>query len=478
MENTQDSALPASLPAWCAELQASLARMADTLRRELHPWQVSERVFCPEDFGSTPGEKATQAIQRAIDQASNGGGIVRLRHGDYVSGALVMRSRVCLEICAGARLLGSTNLADYPEHHARRLTVQDTSMGMHQSLIFAEGCEDIALRGPGEINGRGTPDHFPGNETAQGTPGRPFVLRAIDCRRITVQDLTLRDSPCWMQNYLNCEDLLIERVTVRNHANYNNDGMDIDGCRRVLIRNCDVRSGDDALCFKGAGQRELSDVLVENCSFLSACNAVKVGTDTQGDFRRVWVRSCRIGGLLEDPSGLKHPWCDSAVSLEMVDGGCLENILLTDLTIERAWSPFFMRLEDRGRVKPGDPKPAAGTLRNAAILRVTGTDCGPRGSYFVGIPEKAIESICLHDIHIRQKASSRPALREQDIGELRGVYPDAHMIDALGDAPAYALWARHVHGLTLDAYEVTPEGDEARPALVAESDVQDLHINM
>ena len=67
-------------------------------------------------------------------------------------------------------------------------------------------------------------------------------------------------------------------------------------------------------------------------------------------------------------------------------------------------------------------------------------------------------------------------LREQDIGELRGVYPDAHMIDVLGDAPAYTLWARHVHGLTLDAYEVTPEGDEARPALVAETDVQDLEI--
>ena len=142
------------LPAWCGSLRESLSAMAEVLEESVRPWAERGGVFVPEDYGFAAGEKATAAIQRAIDAAGERGGTVRLRAGTYVSGTLVMRSRVRLEVCAGARLLASTDLEDYPEMHARRLTVQDTSMGMHQSLVFAEGCEDIALCGAGVIDGR------------------------------------------------------------------------------------------------------------------------------------------------------------------------------------------------------------------------------------------------------------------------------------------------------------------------------------
>ena len=450
-------------PDWCGALEQEMEQMARELERSAGEWTGTGGEFTPEAFGYRPGEKATGAIQRAIDAAAEKGGVVCLRQGDYVSGTLVLRSGVCLEVRAGARLLGSTDLGDYPEHHAKRLTVQDTSMGMHQSLIFAERCEDICLRGAGIINGQGAPAHFPGAETAQGTPGRPFLIRMIDCRRVHVANLTMKNAACWMQNYLNCENLLLEGLTVRNHANYNNDGMDIDGCRNVIVRHCRISSGDDALCFKGAGQAELSRVLVEDCDFYSACNAVKVGTDTQGDFRKVCIRRCRIGGLAEDPSGLKHACADSGVSLEMVDGGTLEDFLIRDVCILRAWSPFFMRLENRGRVKPGDPAPGPGNLRRVLFEDITGYENGPRGSYLLGIPEKEIEDIVFERIRLYQGISRKPPAREADFGEMRGVYPDAHMIDPVGDAPAYGLWARHVRGLRLTEYQVIPEGTEHRP---------------
>ncbi len=457
-------------PAWCRSLEVSMEGMAQELTRTVREWTGPETVYTPEAFGHVPGEKATAAIQRAIDAAALRGGVVSLRQGDYLSGTLVMRSGVCLEICSGAVLRGSTDLRDYPEHHAGRLTVQDTSMGMHQSLIFAEGCEDICLRGCGIIDGQGTQDHFPGAETAQGTPGRPFLIRMIDCRRVHVANLTMKNAACWMQNYLNCENLLLEGVTVRNHANYNNDGMDIDSCRNVVIRHCRVTSGDDALCFKGAGQRELGRVLVEDCDFYSACNAVKVGTDTQGDFRQVYIRRCRIGGLAEDPSGLKHACADSGISLEMVDGGTLEDFFLQDIQIIRAWSPFFLRLENRGRVRPGDPAPGPGTLRRILFSDIRGCENGPRGSYLLGIPEKPMEDITFRRVRIRQKASGRQPVKEEDFGDMRGVYPDAHMIDPVGYAPAYALWARHVRRLNLHDYKVLPEGSDPRPAFAIRSE--------
>ena len=468
MEKNDGCFLFGPLPNWCASLRESLNAMAEALVDKVRPQTEVNHVYFPEDYGLRAGEKATPAIQRAIDAAGSQGGTVRLRAGDYVSGTLVLRSRIRLEICAGARLLASTDLKDYPEMHARRLTVQDTSMGMHQSLIFAEGCEDIALCGAGVIDGQGSPANFPGAETAQGTPGRPFLIRVIDCRRVHISGLTLKNAACWMQNYLNCDELLIEGLTVRNHANYNNDGMDIDGCRDVVIRHCRVSSGDDALCFKGASQRPLDRVLVEDCDFYSACNAVKVGTDTQGSFRNVLIRRCRIGGLAEDPSTLKHPCADSGVSLEMVDGGTLENFWLTQLHITRAWSPFFFRLEDRGRVKPGDPRPGIGDLRRVLISHIRGEGNGSRGSYMLGIKEKAIEDIAFDDVHLGQYAWEKPAPQPENYGDFKGVYPDAHMIDSVGPSPAYALWARHARNVTLSDFHVFPDGQDTRQVLLDE----------
>ena len=452
--------LPEGLPAWYTPLRRDLEGMARELEA-MEGWKARGeiRTLTP----SPNGQKDTRRIQEALDAAGKaGGGTVKLTQGDFVSGTLEMRSGVCLWVDRDARLLASTDLGDYPEHHARRLTVQDTSMGMHQSLIFAEGCRDICLRGGGVLDGRGSPQNFPGEETAQGTPGRPFLMRFIDCVGVEVRDVTLRNAACWMQNYLNCENLILEDLRVENHANYNNDGMDIDGCRNVRIRRCHVTSGDDALCFKGAGQAVTDRVLAEDCVFLSACNAVKIGTDTQGDFRNILVRRCRIGGLETDPSGLKHPGADSAVSLEMMDGGCVEKVLLTDLEVTGAFSPVFMRLDDRGRVKPGEKAPGPGTLRYAALTHWRGRDCGPRGSYLLGMEGRPLEDLLLWDIHLRQKASVKPLTAPEEIGDMHLVYPDAHMIDP-ADAPAYALWARHVRTLTVKDLMVTPEGEEKRP---------------
>ena len=457
-------------PQWCEEMKKSLLAMAGGMEKRECRWTGAETRFRPEDYGYEPGTVGTRAIQQAIDAAAENGGIACLENGEYRSGTLVLRSGVCLYIGPGACLKASTDLRDFPEMHAKRLTVQDTSMGMHQSLVFAEDCEHVALCGEGVLDGQGSPDNFPGEETAQGTPGRPFMIRMIDCRDVLVSGLTMKNSPCWMQNYLNCDRLTISGITVRNHANYNNDGMDIDGCRDVLIRRCRVTSGDDALCFKGASMRPLERVLVEDCDFYSACNAVKVGTDTQGDFRDVLIRRCRIGGLAEDPSGLKHACADSGVSLESEDGGTVERFWLEDIEMTRVWSPFFLRLENRGRVRPGDPAPGPGAIRQVLFEHIRGTGNGPRGSYILGIPEARIRDILFRDIELRQKPYTGEVRPAAEYPEFTGLYPDAHMIDGFGPAPAYGLWVRHADGIVLDRYRIISEGEDTRPGIVMEAE--------
>ena len=448
-------------PQWAVTLDADLERMARDLTQRLKPWRGPKRVLTPEQFGYAGGT-ATPAIQAAIEAAARqGGGTVRLAHGDYVSGTLDLRTGIRLEIAKGARLLASLDISDYPERVARRRTVQDTNMGMNQSLIHAEGCADIALAGEGTIDGRGA--SFKGDETIHGTPGRPFVVRVIDCQRVHVSGLTLLDSPCWMQNYLNCDDLLIENLHVENQANFNNDGLDIDGCRGVIVRHCHISSGDDALCFKGASQAPTQDVLIEHCTLYSSCNALKLGTDSQSVFRNVLARHLEIGGVTDAMRHIKPVGADSGISWEMVDGGTAENIMARDIHIVHARSPLFLRLDDRGRVKPEDPKPGIGTLRRIVFDRITGEDNGPKGSYFLGMPEKAIADVALRDIAIRGQSGAGPAPDEATIGEMHLAYPDAHMLT--GNAPAYGLWTRHVNGLSLHNVRFTPDGAETRPML-------------
>ncbi|MFT4077067.1 MAG: glycosyl hydrolase family 28 protein [Asticcacaulis sp.] len=464
-----------TLPGWVAPLCADLETMARRLTARLKPWSGPERIVTPEQFGYAGEGLATGFIQQAIDAAAQGGGTVRLSKGDYVSGTLDLRSQVRLEVAKGARLLGSLDLKDYPERVAKRRTVQDTNMGMNQSLIFAEGAENISISGEGIIDGRG--DNFHGEEGIHGTPGRPFVIRVIDCRRIHIHGITLKDSPCWMQNYLNCEDLLVEHMTVENQANFNNDGIDIDGCRNVIVRKSYISSGDDALCFKGAAQAPTENVLVEDCTFFSSCNAVKLGTDSQSPFRNVLVRRCTVGGVAEGMRHIKPLGADSGISWEVVDGGTAENIRATDIHIVRARSPLFMRLEDRGRVQPDQPKPPVGALRKIVFERITGEDNGARGSYFIGIPEKHIEDVVLKDVRI-QVAASEGWLGEDEIPEMRGIYPDAHMLDEVvskgdhHDAPAYGLWARHVSRLTVVDTVFTPVTPDKRPQFRLRTDTE------
>jgi len=457
-------------PPWAIQLRTDLERMARDLTAQVRPWKGPSLVVNVESVGIN----ATQAIQAAIDSvAQRGGGTVRLVGGDYISGTLDLRSNIRLEVTRFARLLGSVDLQEYPQRVAKRPTVMDSNMGMNQSLIFAEGVRNIALSGAGTIDGRGA--KFTGDETIHGTPGRPFILRIIDCQSVHVSGLTMKDSPCWMQNYLNCDDLLIEGLTIENQANWNNDGIDIDGCRHVIVRQCHISSGDDGICFKGASQAPAENILVEDCTVFSSCNALKLGTDSQSLFRNVLARRLTLGGPTEAMRRIKGVGAISGISWEIVDGGHAENILVADITINNARSPIFMRIDDRGRVQPGQPKPAPGTLRRVVFDRIRGADNGPRGSYLIGIPARRIEDVVIRDVDLSQRASSKPPVDEAIIPEMYNLYPDAEMLKDYGnEAPAYGLWARHVDGLSLIDVKVRTDAPDSRPFILAKTDVSRL----
>ncbi len=134
------------------------------------------------------------------------------------------------------------------------------------------------MLGRGTINGQG------GSFKRVHTYGnRPFLIRMVNCRHVQVADLTLLDSPMWVQHYLACEDVSIQGLAVHSRCNANNDGIDIDACEKVRISGCEIFSGDDAIVLKSTRDRPCRDVVVTNCVLSSLSNALKLGTESVGD---------------------------------------------------------------------------------------------------------------------------------------------------------------------------------------------------
>ncbi len=466
---------------WQTPLRTELNAMADKLTATLKPWPVPAKVFRPEDYGAKADGQTmdTLALQKAIDAcAGAGGGTVRLTKGDYVTSTLEFKSGVMLQIDKDVRLLGSTQLADYPDKVARHPTVMDSHYKLMKSLIFAEGCERIGIRGEGTIDGRGTQVNFPGPEGSGAMPTRPFLIRMVECKQVVVDGIHLRGPAAWTENYLNCDDLIFQGMDIVSQVNWNNDGFDIDGCHNVIVRNCVLSAEDDGLCFKGAGLRTMENVLVENCKLYSTCNALKFGTDSQGGFRNVLVRNVEVGFPVEGTPMLNPKHRHSAISgisWESSDGGVIENVLVTNTHIVHSDTAIFVNIGSRGRVMPGMAKPAAGKVRRLLFEHITGQDNGGRGSAIVGAGGDPVEDVAVNDCNLSvggggtaQEAASVPK-------EKPTVYPEAPMYGKM--YPAYGFYVWHAKNVQFSKLAITPQKTDARPCVSTGPDVQDVLLD-
>jgi hypothetical protein len=398
----------------------------------------------------------TKSLQAAIDAcAASGGGTVHFPSGKYLSGTIFMKSNVTLALEAGATLLGSTNLDDYPS--VRPSTVRSyTDYYVRNSLIFGEGLERIAITGLGTIDGQGMTFREP-------YPKRPYIIRFINCHQVEVSELHIQDSPMWVQHYLECSHVNLHNLTVRSLSNRNNDGIDLDACEKVRISNCDIIAEDDAIVLKSTTDKPCQDVTITNCVLSSRCNALKLGTESVGGFRNITISNCVIYDT--DLSG---------IALETVDGGTLENICVSDITMRNVKSAIFLRLGDRGRpLYEGAPKRPVGAFRNVHISNVLADGADKIGCAIAGIPDHAIENVTLENIRIQYQGGGKKEDVMREIPEKLNEYPEYINFGVL---PAYAFYCRHARGIRFANVRVSCLIADERPALVCD-DVDRLAVS-
>lgn len=411
-------------------------------------------IFNVVQFGAVRNgrEFDTKAIQAAIDAcAAAGGGVVYLPPGRYHSGGLLLKSNVHLYLEAGAKLLGSIHLEDYPKTIPKIRSYTDNYT--ERSLIYGENLDNVGLHGPGTIDGRG--GAFKGPYKV-----RPYLIRLVGCRNVSVTGLTIRDSPMWVQHYLACDDVLIHGITVHSHVNANNDGIDIDCCQRVTISDARISSGDDAIVLKSTSDRPTRNVTITNCVLSSTCNAFKLGTESNGGFQEIVLSNCAI-----------YDTRLSGIAIEMVDGGLLDGVQVSNVTMRDVQSVIFIRLGNRARpFLEGGPRPGVGTLRNVQIANVRATGANAVGCAISGIPGHPIENVMLRDVSIQFAGGVTQA--PDDVPENPEAYPEYKMF---GTLPAYGFFCRHVRNLRLDGVETRFAKEDARPALVCH-DVRGLDV--
>lgn len=408
----------------------------------------------------------TKAIQATIDKvAAKGGGTVLFPAGQYVSGTITLKDYVVLRFETGSIMQGSFNLDDYPSGLG---VYYVTSPYVWQApLIYAENARYIGIEGNGIIDGRGTREKFPPFPRENERPG---LIRFKDCKFVNVSNVTMRNPACWTFHLLNCEDVVVRDIRLNSNTNRNNDGIDIDGGKRILITGCNINSEDDAIVLKSFTRETISDIIISDCILTSTCSAIKIGTESVGNFENIAISNCAIYG-------------SRGINLFSVDGSNINNVTISNISMCNSKSAIQIRLGARMRPynMAKDELPAhAGKLRNIMISNVQaviGEDVQSTGmdnsqNFISGIPGFKIENVTLNNINITLFGNGEAKQAQREIPEEIKTYPKSGMF---GGLPAYGFYVRHVDGIKMNNVTLQVLNPDYRPALIFD-DVSDVDV--
>ncbi|MGD0516405.1 MAG: glycoside hydrolase family 28 protein [Thermoguttaceae bacterium] len=452
------------------------------------PAAVGQRVFDVKTYGASGDGKTpdTAAINKAIGAASAaGGGTVFFPAGVYLSGSIHLAGNIALFLDHGAVIEASADSKVYDEGEPNvwgdKFEYQDFGHShFHNSLIWGENLENVSILGLGRIHGKGLSRGLEQLNRVGSPSNKAIALK--NCRNVVLRDVSMLSCGHFAILATGVDNLTIDNLKIDT----NRDGIDIDCCRNVRVSNCSVNSpNDDAIVLKSSFAlgvaRATENVTIVNCQV----SGYDVGTLLDGTFQRKTQHSPDNDGITgrikfgtESNGGFKNITIANCVfdrcrglALETVDGGLLEDVSITNITMRDVTSaPIFLRLGARMRGPEGVP---VGRLRRVNISNVIAYNADPKcASVISGIPGHDIEDVKLSNIRIyyqgggtKDQAALKPPEKERE-------YPEPSMFGAI---PAYGFFIRHVKGIEMNNVEVGYLKDDLRPAFILD-DVKDAEF--
>lgn len=420
----------------------------------------------------------TRSIQFAIDYIhQQGGGRLVFDVGRFLTGSIHLKSDVGLHLKEGAVLLGSLNPLDYDRD------------GM-TALLLGNSQQNISITGKGVVDGRGREvarnvvelvhkglikDAFRNDRPEVEI--RPMLVYFRSCKNVVIRGVTMRNAAAWVQTYDQCKSLVVDSITVDSRAFWNNDGIDIVDCDSVAITNSYFDSADDGVCLKSHDPNKVCEnILVRNCSIRSSANGIKFGTASLGGFRNIRLISVKVFNTYR-----------SAIALEAVDGGFIENVEADSLQGLNIGHGVFLRIGERISGKKG-------RLENIRIKNVSleiarnKPDSGyeyegpiedmPRNTspaiIVTGLPGAMVANVSFNNIDIAHPGGGNPQFAKILLNQLDSVpekaaaYPEFSMFREL---PAWGIYVRHAKDIQVSNLRLSCKKKDYRTAIV----LDDVH---
>lgn len=396
------------------------------------------------------------AIQKAIDDATVSGGRVVIPAGRFLSGTITLKSNIEFYLAGGAVLISSLAPDDILDFAALFADDNRDTGWDGGCFLFACHAKDITISGNGILYGQGDQVFFDDDKDGgfhesplNVTSFRPRLTFFEDVENLTIRDITIKDAAFWTLHMAGCRHVMVSGVRILNDLRgANNDGIDPDSCKDVIITNCIVKTGDDAIVVKSTkpmAERygSCENIAISDCILYSHDSALKIGTETHGDIRNLVMGNCVISD------------CSRGIGIWVRDGAVIENIHIHHITGSvrkyadayrengpAMWwgngEPIFINATYRSQTRM-DARTPIGTIRNITFDHIY---MKAESSIFLAGEETArLSDIRLSEIEITMCSQGTQAsgwFDEQP--SVRHVYK--HSIPS--------LYARHINRLFVD----------------------------
>jgi hypothetical protein len=455
--------------------------------------QAAAPVFNIKTYGATAqkSDDARPAIQKAIDAcAAAGAGTVLIPPGEYTSGTLKLRSHVHIQIEVGATLFASQDTNAY----------EFGAIPSKAALFFGENLEDVSIAGQGTVDGQAEyewrlddfEEHF-SHKTLMQSLGKPlmrsfpkgFPKRQIyphlvwlgRCKDVQFTGLSFLHSPNWTIALYGCERVKFDRLNVQSSLKEGvwADGIDMDGCKEVLISNCTIATGDDCVVFISENSwgpaLNCENITVTNCRLSSASAGIKFSEGIRASVRNIRVSNTVLTNV------------NRGIVFSPALGGGISNVFFSDLTIDCNrfdwfWAgdgqPFHLRTARMSEwinepAKSEEPPPSP--IKNIQFRNITARAKG--SSLFYGHPESPLDNITFENVKLTVASDpAAPFDKAEHALHFRWAKDlKLKKLDVLWAKPALPTWKsalclEHIDGLQLDTFSgVSGSTDTNIPAV-------------